>query len=143
MLVIYFSNTFLVGYSSRADTKNSYLKTKQKLSYFQKETGSFTSNERRKSLKNNFSNFTKIPWKLFSLGRFTLVAKKALLLFLLPNWLKAKKSKFFCCLKQKSKGNFNFFESLGLLFLVQTSQCFCSTKKNKTICLLRPFFFGK
>jgi hypothetical protein len=81
----------LVGYSSRADTKNSYLKTKQKLSYFQKETGSFTSNERRKSLKNNFSNFTKIPWKLFSLGRFTLVAKKALLLFLLPNWLKAKK----------------------------------------------------
>ena len=91
VLVIYFSNTFLVGYSSKADTKNSYLNTKQKLSYFQKETGSFTSNERRKSLKNNFSNFTKIPWKLFSLGRFILVAKKALLLFLLPNWLKAKK----------------------------------------------------
>ena len=91
MLVIYFSNTFFVGYSSKADTKNSYLKTKQKLSYFQKETGSFTSNERKKSLKNNFSYFTKIPWKLFALGTFILVAKKALLLFLLPNWLKAKK----------------------------------------------------
>jgi hypothetical protein len=34
--------------------------------------------------------------------------------FLLPNWLKAKKEKFFCCLKQKkqreTKKYFNFFE---------------------------------
>ena len=75
----------VIGKKTR--TKTCYCnKTTKSFCYFTKKNlncpclKSFISNERRKSLKNNFSNFTKILWKIFSLGRFILVAKKALLL---------------------------------------------------------------
>ena len=37
VMVIYFSNPFWICYSPKTDKKSSYLKTKQKLSYFQRK----------------------------------------------------------------------------------------------------------